>query len=890
MNPPMRMEANLAIKNIGNFGKMIKRILNRLPWRGGKQNIQWEKEKGVSVLEMPELLAGAVWEGIAIVLLVFVSLSMCSVFSISVRIGVRDGSRLLLIIMGTVFFRQVVVRGMLPRWRRMPAERLDFLMLLAKLGLVLVLFLSFFWYARTHLEGLKGGLLAIAQHYLDVYNRLFKANLVVAGGDEKWISKTLCFVILALFFEIYLLSGTHEGKELFLIFPGVSTALLMYVGLMPKWEHFLMAAVGFFMLCQNTSQKGTRKGRLWSLALFLGLFLMSGFLFGSRAEKLMTLSKSAKAFEAKLEKNLETGFSGFSLLNRVRVSNDSPRYKDAEVLSIHFDKKPTGNFYLLEFFGIRYENGRWTSGNQDFSDACQEHGMEAQEAARFLKESVYKHYEDAIARSGNGRGMLEPEKDPVKGLIRYKGLLGKDMLLPYGADLQEIKGLSFWEDAVAQKGLTKRKTEFQAWGTDVLDFWQVYDARNYVAMNRGVTEKVFWDWYDSYAADNYREVPESIAESERFQDILSMMEYEIDPILSGNVRRIRVAEVIGYYLIRSNYTYSWDLDRLDPGMDPVQYFLEVGHKGYCMHFASSAVLLLRGLGVPARYASGYVVKQVGFRSDDKGGFQAEVIDRNAHAWVEFYLDGIGWLPLEVTPGYSGISEELPTSKAAQAQRQKAAEASDAQKEKDSEQVTPTPKAVETQAPEDGGQQAEESQEEKSEESKTKESGTENDSDTKESKDSGKNADLSGDEAAGISEKGDEHNGKIKKIFGTLGKIMAVMAVLLAVILVILRLIWVQKERLAQMLRRRYYSGAIRFLNQWIYRRLRFRRKMQKKHAKGGAATDLDLQEALIGVLGEEKKALVMEYMRIVKEARFARGNLSVKEYKLVKKVYRQVIR
>ena len=66
--------------------------------------------------------------------------------------------------------------------------------------------------------------------------------------------------------------------------------------------------------------------------------------------------------------------------------------------------------------------------------------------------------------------------------------------------------------------------------------------------------------------------------------------------------------------------------------------------------------------------------------------------------------------------------------------------------------------------------------------------------------------------------------------------------------------------------------------------------MQKKHAKGGAATDLDLQEALIGVLGEEKKALVMEYMRIVKEARFARGNLSVKEYKLVKKVYRQVIR
>ena len=61
-----------------------------------------------------------------------------------------------------------------------------------------------------------------------------------------------------------------------------------------------------------------------------------------------------------------------------------------------------------------------------------------------------------------------------------------------------------------------------------------------------------------------------------------------------------------------------------------------------MHFASAAVLLLRQLGIPARYVSGFTAE---LSADET----VNVPDSAAHAWVEIYLDGFGWYPVEVTP-------------------------------------------------------------------------------------------------------------------------------------------------------------------------------------------------------------------------------------------------
>lgn len=91
--------------------------------------------------------------------------------------------------------------------------------------------------------------------------------------------------------------------------------------------------------------------------------------------------------------------------------------------------------------------------------------------------------------------------------------------------------------------------------------------------------------------------------------------------------------------------YDLNVPAMEPGEDFVSHFIEEG-RGYCVHFATAGTLLLRMQGIPARYVSGYTVEM-----DAQG--QGTALDSDAHAWVEIYLDGYGWHPVDMTPGYAG---------------------------------------------------------------------------------------------------------------------------------------------------------------------------------------------------------------------------------------------
>ncbi len=86
------------------------------------------------------------------------------------------------------------------------------------------------------------------------------------------------------------------------------------------------------------------------------------------------------------------------------------------------------------------------------------------------------------------------------------------------------------------------------------------------------------------------------------------------------------------------------------GADMVYYFLFENHKGYCQQFASAAVLMYRLYGIPARYATGFRVKNNDFTlNEGKGSYEATVTDDRAHAWPEILIPEYGWVPVEVTP-------------------------------------------------------------------------------------------------------------------------------------------------------------------------------------------------------------------------------------------------
>ncbi len=94
--------------------------------------------------------------------------------------------------------------------------------------------------------------------------------------------------------------------------------------------------------------------------------------------------------------------------------------------------------------------------------------------------------------------------------------------------------------------------------------------------------------------------------------------------------------------IKNSATYNMQYNSLlDDSENIVIAFLSEYGEGVCRHYAAAATMLYRALGIPARYT-------VGFMTDAAANIPSAVGPLDAHAWVEIYLDGIGWVRVEVT--------------------------------------------------------------------------------------------------------------------------------------------------------------------------------------------------------------------------------------------------
>lgn len=208
--------------------------------------------------------------------------------------------------------------------------------------------------------------------------------------------------------------------------------------------------------------------------------------------------------------------------------------------------------------------------------------------------------------------------------------------------------------------------------------------------------------YRNFVYSHYMNVPENFSAAESiFND--DYYEYISDEGLQTGKSTLDEMTVFSrklYYIrnwLRKNCTYSLSAGKLPAGADFVEYFLE-NRKGSCSHFASTAVLMCRYAGIPARYVEGYIIKPGDF-SDLVGYGQPDTInvtDYRGHAWAEIYIDGFGWYPMEFTSGYGNIRTALPD---------RITEAPFAEKETGTEAET-AEEASETTVPQEGAPQPE----------------------------------------------------------------------------------------------------------------------------------------------------------------------------------------
>ena len=138
--------------------------------------------------------------------------------------------------------------------------------------------------------------------------------------------------------------------------------------------------------------------------------------------------------------------------------------------------------------------------------------------------------------------------------------------------------------------------------------------------------------YPAWVTPRYLQLPDSLPERVRLL---------AERLTADRETPYDKAKALEDYLRR--FPYDETIKGPTPAQDGVDYFLFEEQAGYCDYYASAMVVMLRAVGVPARYVRGY---SEGNR--EEGIYH--IRENDAHAWPEVYFPGYGWVEFEPTGG------------------------------------------------------------------------------------------------------------------------------------------------------------------------------------------------------------------------------------------------
>lgn len=139
--------------------------------------------------------------------------------------------------------------------------------------------------------------------------------------------------------------------------------------------------------------------------------------------------------------------------------------------------------------------------------------------------------------------------------------------------------------------------------------------------------------YPDFVIDRYLQLPTTV--TQRTRDLAK-------EVTAGDTNPFDEAMAIQNF-VRNRITYDENVSFPPNNQDVVDYVLFDSKKGYCEYYASSMIVMLRSLGVPARMVVGFYPAPY---DASVGGYVYR--QRYAHAWVEVYFPGYGWIPFEPT--------------------------------------------------------------------------------------------------------------------------------------------------------------------------------------------------------------------------------------------------
>ena len=148
--------------------------------------------------------------------------------------------------------------------------------------------------------------------------------------------------------------------------------------------------------------------------------------------------------------------------------------------------------------------------------------------------------------------------------------------------------------------------------------------------------------YPDWVTEKYLQLPDNF--SARIKQLAAVVTVDSETPFD------QAAAITSY--LRTNIDYEASIPNPPRNRDVLEWVLLDYKKGYCVYYASSEVLMLRSLGIPARMA-------VGFSQGELADHKYVVRRLNAHAWPEVYFPNIGWVEFEPTGNQPTLDRPLP---------------------------------------------------------------------------------------------------------------------------------------------------------------------------------------------------------------------------------------
>ena len=375
----------------------------------------------------------------------------------------------------------------------------------------------------------------------------------------------------------------------------------------------------------------------------------------------------------------------FKYENHKLGTNDHVTYKNVTDLQIHIDSRPDTALYIKDYAGADYHDNQWFDLHDSAYDDnryadCETYGINPQdfpyifspiaipgksESTIWIK-SLLKSRKTFTPYGVDNFGSFKYDKDKMvtsadhdKKEMTYKFIpMTAEMIAPsigntesgtYSAELISDQTIS-----EMIKAFCNDHSLFTSGDLFTINHELVAPDDFLYSNGKILLTELLENNYKSFVYDNYLKVPETDAMKEvhqAYSDIIDSADISTAESRMTVLRSIRDR-------ITADSEYSLRPGKTPSNRDFVNYFLLENHKGYCIHYATSGVMLARMAGIPARYATGYVVVGDDFTNEtmsDDGTYHIDIKDNRSHAWAEVFIDGFGWVPFEFTAGYSDVS-------------------------------------------------------------------------------------------------------------------------------------------------------------------------------------------------------------------------------------------